>query len=103
MPRISIKLSERLHQQVLLTMQELNLENISDTIRLLLNSAIEAQNSPTTKQLTDQLQKKTAHYSIMAYCLIDKFLSTSVKNGQVLSDEAHDKAEKLMNSFISKN
>jgi len=102
MPRISVKLSERLHQQILLIMQELNLDNISDAVRVLLRAAIETQNSPVTKQLTDKLQKKAANYSIMAYCLIDKFLSTSVKNGQLLSDEAHDKAEKLIDSLISK-
>jgi len=68
-----------------------------------LQTALETQHLPTPKAIADKLQKKTAHYSIMAYCLMDKFLSTSVKNGQTLSDEAHDKAEKLINSLVSKN
>jgi hypothetical protein len=35
-------------------------------------------------------------------CLIEKFLATSVKDGQTLSDEAHDKTEKLIKSLIEK-
>jgi len=103
MPKVSVKLPEKLYQQALLTMQECDLENVSNTVRLLLQTALETQNLPTPKALTDKLQKKTAHYSIMAYCLMDKFLATSVKNGQALSDEAHDIAEKLLNCFLFKD
>ena len=101
MAKVTVKLSESLHQQVLLTMQEMGLENISDTIRALLHAALE---TPTfsSKSLTDKLQKKSVHYAIMAYCLMDKFLSTSVKNGQALSEEAHDAAEKLISTFVQK-
>ena len=102
MPQICLKLSEQLHQKILLSMQEMDLENVSTTIRALLETALETQNS-SHKNLNAKLQKKTTHYNILAYCLMDVFLSTSVKNGQILSDEAHDKAEKLINSFISRN
>jgi Arc/MetJ-type ribon-helix-helix transcriptional regulator len=102
MPKISVKLPEKMYQQLLLTTQEFELENISAAVRLLLQAALETQNLPTPKALTDKLQKKTAHYSIMAYCLMDKFLTISVKNGQVLSDEAHDAAEKLINNLTSR-
>jgi hypothetical protein len=98
MPQISLKLSERLYQEVLITMQDLELENVSDTIRALLQAALETP-AFSSKKLTDKLQKKTANYAIMAYCLMEKFLSTSVKNGQILSDEAHHKAETLINSL----
>ena len=102
MPQISLKLSEHLYQEVLLTMQDMGLENVSDTIRALLQAALE---TPTfsSKKLTDKLQKKSATYAIMAYCLMEKFLSTSAKNGQTLSEDAHDKAEKLINNLILKS
>jgi predicted transcriptional regulator len=102
MPKKTIKLSEPLYQQVLLTMQERGLDNVSDTIRLLLHLALENQTTTASKSPSSRLQKKAASYTIMAYCLIEKFLITSVKNGQILTDEAHDKAEKLINSLIQK-
>ena len=102
MPKITLKLSEHLHQQVLITMQEMDLDNVSDTVRHLLHSALENEATATPKSSANRLQKKAANYTIMAYCLIEKFLSTSVKNGQTLSNEAHDKAEKLINSLAQK-
>ncbi len=98
-PRISFKMPEPLHQQVLLTMQEMGLDNLSDTIRLLLQLALENQTETDSKFSNNKLQKKTASYTIMAYCLIEKFFSTSVKNGQTLADQAHDKAEKLISRW----
>jgi hypothetical protein len=83
-------------------MQEMGLDNVSDTVRLLLQTALKSQAAITPKSTGNSLQKKAACYTIMAYCLIEKFLSTSVKNGQTLTDEAHDKAEKLINSLIQK-
>lgn len=102
MQKISLKVSEHLHQQLLITMQEMGLDNVSDTVRLLLHSALENQATVASESSTNRLQKKAAGYTIMAYCLIEKFLSTSVKNGQTLSNEAHDKAEKLINSMVQK-
>ena len=60
MTKITVKLPEHLHQQVLLTMQDMGLDNVSDTIRALLHAALE---TPTfsSKSLTDKLQKKTAN------------------------------------------
>ena len=83
-------------------MQEMGLDNVSDTVRLLLHSALENQALNCGHTTHNKLQKKAASYTIMAYCLIEKFLSTSVKNGQTLSEEAHDKAEKLINSLAQK-
>ncbi len=103
MPKISFKISESLHHQVLLTMQGMGFENVSDTVRFLLHSALENQALDTGNTPQNKLQKKARNYTIMAYCLIEKFLSTAVKNGQTLSNKAHDKAEKLINSLAQRN
>ena len=103
MEQISLKLPESLHQQLLLKKQELGKNELSDTIRFLLIEALKKPSIIPTQSSTNKLERKAANYTIMAYCLIEKFLSASVKNGQILSDEAHQKAEKLINSLLQKS
>jgi Arc/MetJ-type ribon-helix-helix transcriptional regulator len=70
MPKISVKLPEKMYQQLLLTTQEFELENISAAIRLLLQAALEKQNLPTPKAQHSQINCKRRPHTTALWPII---------------------------------
>ena len=95
MAQISLKIPEDMHHQVLLKMEALGMDNVSDTIRYLLRLGLD-----NDKGNPDVLQKKALSYAIMSYCLIEESILSLTEEGSELSDRAHAKAEKLINSQL---
>lgn len=102
MQQISLKLSEQTHQQLLLKKEELALDNISDVIRLLLRFALENHNTEIIKNHPNKLQKRALSYAIMSYCLLEESVLSLAEDGPILTEQAHSKAEKLINSLLQK-
>ena len=98
MPQISVKISEHLNQQLLQKAREMGGIKISDAVRILLQNALEGSTSKNDKNLI----KKSLHYAVTSYYMLQEFILTESKEGTALNDAAHEKAEQIVGNLLKK-
>jgi hypothetical protein len=102
MTQLSIRIPGHLHQRLLAKKEEESDENVSDTVRKLLFWALENQSPVITKAEIKILLQRSISYSIMIHSILEECLETLVRDGAVLEDKAHAKAEKIIADLVEK-
>lgn len=100
MKHVSLRLPDDIYDQLKTKGKDMGGLSISDVVRIFLQSSLENPQNTFIKNNHSVLQKWSSSYGLMTYCLMEKFLTNAVKNGQSLADEAHEKAEQLINNLL---
>ncbi len=72
--------------------------SVSDAVRVLLQNALEQPNAKEERKLLKQLLR----YNITAYYMIQLHLINTFEEGLKLNDQAHDKANKVLEELLKK-
>lgn len=96
MPQLSVRISDQLQEQLTRKGFEIGVENISDTVRILLQQTLENPNLDLNSTFLQQM----AHYAIKTHSIVEIALLSLVVDGKKWRDEAHSKAEKLMSDLL---
>jgi Arc/MetJ-type ribon-helix-helix transcriptional regulator len=94
----SIRLPNHLYEKLEQKAQELGGIGMSDTVRSLLQMALEQPDPKEDKKLLKQL----LHYNIATYYMVQTHLLSEFEEGEELNDEAHQKANKILERLLQK-
>ncbi len=99
MPLLSVKISEALQKSLARKAKEMGAGfSVSDAVRVLLQNALE---QPDAKE-DWKLHKQLLHYMISTYYMVQTHLLSEFEDGQELNDEAHKKANEVLESLLKK-
>jgi hypothetical protein len=99
MRHLSVKISEELLQQLIEKGRQMGVDNVSDSVRILLIWALENREEDVQRGKNKVLLHQATNHSIITHCLIEGLL-TSMEGGENLRDIAYAKAEKMMASVL---
>lgn len=98
MRHLSVKIPDELYEQLKVKAHEMG-HKMSDALRLLLQDVLEA---PQTKA-HNKLYQKLLHYNVTTYYLLQSHLLNSFEQeGIELNEQAHQKAQEVLNDLFKK-
>ncbi len=92
MAHLSVRISDQLHERLVKKGIQIGVDNVSDTVRILLLWAIENQSLDPNNSLPYQ----TISYLIKVHCLVEEAYLALVEGGEKMINKAHLKAERLI-------
>ncbi len=99
MPLLSVQISEALQKSLVRKAKEMGGGfSISDAVRVLLQNALEQPDAKDDRKLHKQL----LHYCISTYYMVQTHLLSEFEEGDKLNDEAHKKANEVLESLLKK-
>jgi Arc/MetJ-type ribon-helix-helix transcriptional regulator len=98
MPQLSVQISEALQKSLERKAKDMGGFSISDAVRILLQNALEQPDAKADRKLHKQL----LHYSISSYYMVQALLLNEFEEGQALNDEAHEKANGVLEKLLKK-
>jgi hypothetical protein len=94
----SLRLPHHLYEKLEQKAQALGGIGMSDTVRSLLQMALEQPDPKEDKKLLKQL----LHYNIATYYMVQTHLLSEFEEGAALNDEAHEKTNKMMERLFQR-
>ncbi len=98
MPQLSVQVSDGLYKNLERKAKDMGGFSISDAVRVLLQNALEQPDAKEDRKLHKQL----LHYCISTYYMVQTHLLSEFEEGQELNDEAHGKANKVLEGLWKK-
>lgn len=92
MESISIRFSSDLYKDLVKKSKELGGLNLSDTVRILLRSALDESRT--------KVKNKQFQYTATIYYLLNDYILSLKENGTKINKEAHEKAEKIATDLL---
>jgi antitoxin component of RelBE/YafQ-DinJ toxin-antitoxin module len=99
MPHLSVRISDQLLEQLIERGVKIGVDNVSDTVRILLQQALENPHLGLDRTLLQQM----AHYAFKTHSIVEIALLSLVVEGEKLRDKAHSKAENLMSDLLEES
>ena len=101
MPLLSVQITPVLHKNLKQKAKEMGGLKISDTVRILLQNALNVSEQPNNAQI-QKLHQQLLHYNIATYYMVQTHLLSEFEEGEELNDEAHQKANKILERLLQK-
>jgi hypothetical protein len=99
MPHLSVRISDQMQEQLMRKAFEIGVENVSDTVRILLLWALKNQDLDSNNILSHQ----TISYVIKVHCMMEEAYLALVEEGEKIKNKAHLKAEKLIADLLEES
>ena len=100
MPHLSVKISEELLRQLIEKGKQMGVDNVSDSVRILLLWAIENREEDSRGGKNKVLLHQATSHSVIVHCILEECLLALVEEGSDIRDKAYLKAEKLMSNLL---
>ncbi len=98
MPQLSVIVSDHLHQKIIEKGKQFGVDNISETVRILLQSGIENEDLGSSGGEVQVLSNHAINYSIMDHYLLEECLLALVEGGPEMKEKAYAKAKEFVAS-----
>lgn len=102
MSKLSIRVSEELEEKLFKKAEQLGVENLSDTVRILLLWALENHGSESSAKANTILLHRSLYYSVRMDYLLEECVLALVENGSTIRDKAYKKAERVILELLGK-